>query len=563
MRSTIPLAGAIFAALTAGAAYSQPARIPPRGVVNAASFARPGLPNGAVAQGSIFSIFGIRIGPDQAVRATQFPLGTELAGVSITITQGERSVQAFPLIVTAGQINAILPSNAPLGKASLRVRNGIRRSNPTPIEIVASSVGIFTATGLGEGPGSVTNFVSQREQPINSLQTSAAPGQVLTIWATGLGPVEFPDNEQPVAGNLDVGVEIWLGGTAVAPDDILYFGRSPEFSGLDQIIVRAPLDTPQGCYVPLHIRTSHIGASQQVLSNAVTIAIGDCRPAPAAPAQQAPNRGGIVLLAAVRSHDDVDRIAPIDFAVDLGLGRFLESPGGPFAYDRLRAIPPPGACTTYGFAGRVDNAGLFLPANARPLDAGEELRVSGPRGVRRFSRLASAAGAYGGVLGGLLPGSMAAGLLNGLFLMPGGYRVAAIEPDAAAAFDTTIEQPQPVDWTNRDSVRAVDRASDLTLEWVPANQPGLVVLIMGGEYDAPTDSTAGFLCTAPASAGAATVPSRILSHLPPSRPEPYQSTGRIRLWTVSGLSGARVRTASLDELSALGAAIWDRSVIFE
>jgi len=249
---------------------AQTTRIPPNAVVNAAGFMRPGLPNGKTARGSIFSVFGTRIGPDAPVDLSNanFPLATTLGGVSATVTQGATVVEVIPVFVAPGQVNAIMPSDAPLGRASLRIQNGVRRSNAVPIEIVESSLGVFTATGSGEGPGIVQNFQSQTAQPVNSLDESATPGQVATIWATGLGAASFPDNEAPIAGNLDVDVEVWIGGAAVPAADLLYFGRSPCCAGVDQIIVRLPQQTPLGCYVPLHVRTN-----SAVLSNTVTIAV--------------------------------------------------------------------------------------------------------------------------------------------------------------------------------------------------------------------------------------------------------------------------------------------------
>jgi uncharacterized protein (TIGR03437 family) len=80
-----------------------------RGVVNAASSAPEGLPGGAVARGSTFSIYGRRLGPASSPTLA-FPLGTTLGGVSITVPQGSTTVNAIPVFVSAGQINAIMPS---------------------------------------------------------------------------------------------------------------------------------------------------------------------------------------------------------------------------------------------------------------------------------------------------------------------------------------------------------------------------------------------------------------------------------------------------------------------
>ena len=87
--------------------------IAPGGILNAASLMAPGLPGGAIARGSLFSLFGQRVGPAAGVAATAFPLQTALAGVSVKVTQGANSVDAIPVFVNANQINAIMPSNAP------------------------------------------------------------------------------------------------------------------------------------------------------------------------------------------------------------------------------------------------------------------------------------------------------------------------------------------------------------------------------------------------------------------------------------------------------------------
>src|SRR5580698_7955893 len=50
------------------------------GVKNAASYANPALPNGAIAQGSIFNVFGANMGPTSLAYASTLPLPTTLSG---------------------------------------------------------------------------------------------------------------------------------------------------------------------------------------------------------------------------------------------------------------------------------------------------------------------------------------------------------------------------------------------------------------------------------------------------------------------------------------------------
>src|SRR5258708_26029041 len=188
-----------------------------------------GIPGGAIAQGSIFSVFGARLGPAKAVAAGSFPLQTSLGGVSLNISQGSTTVSAISVYVSASQINAIMPSNAPLGMVSLQVVSNNARSNMSPVRVAASGVGIFTVKGTGIGPGVLYNFVAQDNQPVNSPLVTAKRGQVITLWATGLGPVTYADNIAPTAGNLPTQVELFVGG---APAVVQYSGRSTCCSGV-------------------------------------------------------------------------------------------------------------------------------------------------------------------------------------------------------------------------------------------------------------------------------------------------------------------------------------------
>ena len=200
-----------------------------RGIVNAASSLPSGIPAGSIARGSLFTIYGRNLGPAAGVSASVYPLQTTLSGVSITASNGPESVNVLPVFVSAGQINALMPSNAPLGALSLRVRVGTAQSNPLTMRVAATSPGIFTARGTGAGPGVLQNFVTQADQPVNTPQTAAKPGQVITLWATGLGPVAN-DTVAPTAGDLPTPVEVVVGGKAAAK---LYSGRAPCCAGTD------------------------------------------------------------------------------------------------------------------------------------------------------------------------------------------------------------------------------------------------------------------------------------------------------------------------------------------
>src|ERR1044072_5680003 len=85
-------------------------------VSNAASRIPIGLPGYGVAQGAVFAITGVGVGQDPPTQATfPLPTSTGLAGVNVTITVGSTTVEGIMIYVSANEVDAILPSNTPLG----------------------------------------------------------------------------------------------------------------------------------------------------------------------------------------------------------------------------------------------------------------------------------------------------------------------------------------------------------------------------------------------------------------------------------------------------------------
>lgn len=101
----------------------------------------------ALAQGSIFVLFGSSMGPDQLVYASVFPLPNTLAGTSVTVTSGSMTLNCPMVYSSSGQVAAILPSETPVGPATIKLANtafSYDTSFPS-IDVVASSPGIYTA----------------------------------------------------------------------------------------------------------------------------------------------------------------------------------------------------------------------------------------------------------------------------------------------------------------------------------------------------------------------------------------------------------------------------------
>src|SRR5580704_10462837 len=77
---------AVLLVLAASALFAQQPILYSRTTYNSASYAPFGLPNAAIARGSVFTIFGENLGPAQSP-ALSFPLSATLGGVSISVTQ--------------------------------------------------------------------------------------------------------------------------------------------------------------------------------------------------------------------------------------------------------------------------------------------------------------------------------------------------------------------------------------------------------------------------------------------------------------------------------------------
>lgn len=530
----------VLCTLLTGVAVAQPPLIYNRSIYNAASFMPAGVPAGAIAQGSIFTIFGAQMGPTKSVNASSFPLGITLGGVSINVVQGATSVSAIPVYVSAGQINAIMPSKAPLGMASVQVVVNNAHSNMAPVQIVSSAFGTFTAKGTGIGPGVLYNFVAQNNQPINSINVTAKPGQVITLWGTGLGPVAA-DNVAPTAGNLPVQVQVFVGGQ---PATVQYSGRSTCCSGVDQIVFTVPSNAPSGCWVPVYVKTAGT-----IISNFVTMAIeptpGICSTDVLPQVTSAFVTGlkigeGLAMRATTRQ--DVGVVAAVDATADYHVSFAFEPDPGQFPFNPALAFPPSGICTVYAITGDMLN-GTALPGMApttMPLDMGAPFLLTGPNGSKTLTYGFS--GARAGYLGGLISNNI---LPSSLFLDPGSYTLQGFGGMDVGPFSTSFTIPQPLTWTNRLQTNVVDRTQPLTVSWTGGDS-GQVNALLGFGEDLPTFSSAVFVCIAPPGASSFTIPTDMLANLPASRQNPLQSKDIIYLLTLAGSSVKNIAAKGLD-----------------
>jgi len=247
--------------------------ITPGGTVNAASNAA-GQP---VAPGGLVAIYGNSFATAIAL-ASSVQLSTSLGSTSVTING-----MAAPLdFVAPGQINAQVPFNVlPAGvNGSVNVvvtTNGVP-SPPDPVVINQASPGIF---GVVEPSGNYAiayfgattdpRFTSYAWPPntVAGLTTFLAkPGDILTVYATGLGAVNPPEqtgsapayDSQPQTKTTVATTTVFVGNV---PATVLFSGLTPSFPGVYQVNIEVP-QVPPGNAVPIQIQVGGVTSPANV-----------------------------------------------------------------------------------------------------------------------------------------------------------------------------------------------------------------------------------------------------------------------------------------------------------
>jgi uncharacterized protein (TIGR03437 family) len=493
------------------------------GVVNADSLVPFGLPNANIAQGSIFSIFGTNLGPSQSP-GLSFPLKTTLGGVTVQVTSGGTSVDAIPLFVGPGQINALLPSKTPTGSATLIVTTSAGTSAPATFQVVDHSFGINSVNQSGAGPGIVDNS----NYNLITQNSAAEAGDVVIIWGTGLGAVTGNEADGPLPGNLpNIPVKVYVGSIEAK---ITYQGRSGCCAGVDQIAVVVPSGVT-GCHVPVAVE---IDGAEHIVSNWVTTSIAEAGGQRVCSDATGPSSGSLLTFlekggsfgfVGLSRRTSTSPALPPPFGTgsptttttDSGSADFVKYTPEQFSIaENIFQSYTIGACIVLEFNGQ---SAIFTdPTTPVGLDAGKLINVGGPNGAKQLLPDPTTKGSYSATLGGgsgpnVLP----------LYLDQGTY---AIDNGAGGAdvgsfkFDLTV--PPPLTWTNMNSVGPVIRANGQLVTWT-GGDPNGIITISGDSIVINTDSTgnsvgvgAFFTCHAPVSAGQFTIPAPVLLSLPPS-----------------------------------------------
>ena len=247
-----------------------------QGILNAASFTTP------VAPGALLSIFGTSLASSMA-SADTIPLSNSLSGVTVQFVQGSNTFPAPMLFVfqgdpnqnTPSQINAQLPWEIdPNGPAvSVNVTSNGATSNSASVPVSALGPGIFASNGFAIAVNNTDQTLVWPAGAVPGVTTHPAKaGDVLIIYATGLGAVDTPiaDGTAPayvdnVLRNTTTLPTVLVGGIQA---QLIYSVLSPQFVGVNQLAITVPTGVTPGNNVPLQIQEGGV-----TTPNTTTIAI--------------------------------------------------------------------------------------------------------------------------------------------------------------------------------------------------------------------------------------------------------------------------------------------------
>ena len=140
--------------------------------------------------------------------------------------------------VSPRQVNALIPPHLLPGRVSLQVVLSGRAGPPVSLTLEESAPGLFEADGYV--------IATHGNGPVITDESPAAPGEVVVLYATGLGPTSpasLPNRIPSAAAKLtNPAFGVWLNGVPVPKSRILYAGVTPGFAGLFQINLHLPPD---------------------------------------------------------------------------------------------------------------------------------------------------------------------------------------------------------------------------------------------------------------------------------------------------------------------------------
>jgi uncharacterized protein (TIGR03437 family) len=215
------------------------------------TFVSAGITNGAsfesgMSAGSIATLFGDNLTTAAGiVLADAIPLPTEIDGASVTVNGMEAPLFAVANVGGQEQINFQVPWEA-AGEETVTVivtKEG-EASEPVEAGLLAVFPGIFTTDGT------IGAILHEDGVTLVTPSSPASPGEVVTIYATGLGPVSATPatGEAALVEPLSITAfdpVVTVGGMQAIVE---FSGLAPNFVGLYQVNVRLPQGLAPGTH---------------------------------------------------------------------------------------------------------------------------------------------------------------------------------------------------------------------------------------------------------------------------------------------------------------------------
>ena len=216
------------------------------GEVQSASIAISAVVNGAsnlsgpISPGEIVVITGSGLGPGQLIPATPGANGlysTQLSGTTVQFNG-----TPAPLIYTgASQVAAQVPDSVSAGPAQITITYAGRTSASFPVQVTQYAPGVFTLDSTGKGQAVAVD----QEGSINTTSTPAQVGNVISLFATGVGQGEGP-------------VTVTVGGQSAISTS------TKKIAGVTRVDVRIPSGTQAGSAVPVVVQVGNTSSQAGV-----------------------------------------------------------------------------------------------------------------------------------------------------------------------------------------------------------------------------------------------------------------------------------------------------------
>ena len=196
-----------------------------------------------IAPGEITALFGTGLANATATART-IPLPTTLAEVSVFVDGS-----AAPLyFVSPTQINFQVPRNTnhqtgspghQTATALVEVYLNGKLTRTGPIQIAFATPALFTLNATGSGAAAALDAIRYTHAPFDARQADGSPN-ILAVYGSGLG-WDATDTD----GNFASSVTATFNGMA---GRVLYAGRAPGFTGLNQFNLQFPAGLSAGTY---------------------------------------------------------------------------------------------------------------------------------------------------------------------------------------------------------------------------------------------------------------------------------------------------------------------------